>query len=124
MSQLVNSAIRSLVRHPEAFPPFALSVKNLGWWNYLRTTAALRALPEARGGRVQLYSRYAKYPLLCRRQTSDFQVFIQIYLERESLGRRVIKGARRRVVIDEEHAFAESKEDPRRDCSTAVQIHC
>jgi FkbM family methyltransferase len=84
MSQLVNAALRALLRHPEAFPPCALCVKNLGLRNYLRLVSADRERFRRKPGELfSLTSRYARHPVYCRQGTSDFQVFIQIFVERE-----------------------------------------
>jgi len=58
--------------------------RRLGWWNYLhfaRQSRRLSAL-ECRDA-LQLRSRLAAHPLLCRPHTSDILVFDQIFIERE-----------------------------------------
>ena len=84
MPQAINSAIRALFRHPPGFPQFGVCMKNLGFLNYMRAVAFChQAQRQPTEEIAQLRSRHAKYPLGCRRCTSDFKVFGQIFIERE-----------------------------------------
>ena len=84
VSQSLNSAIRSLLRHPAHFPALSTCVTNLGLWNYKKAVDAYHRRAEGTSGaEIELSSSYCLHPLSCRRGTHDFDVFLQIFMERE-----------------------------------------